>query len=40
MHRNRAILMILLMAIGAHHQYNTTPTLQLINVEVTQTFNY
>jgi len=40
MQRKGALLTIVLVALGAHHQYNTISTLQLINMEVTQTNNY
>lgn len=38
--RKGALLTIVLMAISVHHQYNPTPTLQLINVEVMLINNY
>ncbi|MFK8986882.1 hypothetical protein [Acinetobacter seifertii] len=40
MQRKGALLTIVLMAISVHHQYNPTPSLQLINVEVMLTNNY
>jgi len=40
MQRKGALLTIVLVALGAHHQYNTISILQLINMEVTQTNNY